>query len=93
MRRSRGRRGPGAVEDVQLVALDEGLHGADVGEGREDGNFGCGEVKVCVVEGPCELLDGVTASAWLRFIFQLPAMRLTRRFALSCPARYAVRGC
>ena len=83
------------VEDVQLVALDEGLHGADVGEGREDGNFGCGEVKVCVVEGPCELLDEGDCLCVVEVHLPVACDEgLTRHSSLlSFPARYAGRGC
>ena len=45
----------GAVLDLQLVAVDQGLHGPQVGEGRQDGDLD--GVVVLVGEGEGELLD------------------------------------
>jgi hypothetical protein len=44
-----------AVPDLQLVAVDQGLHGPQVGEGRQHGDLDGVEVLVGEAEG--ELLD------------------------------------
>ena len=45
----------GAVLDLQLVAVDQGLHGPQVGEGRQDGDLD--GLVVLVGQGEGELLD------------------------------------
>jgi hypothetical protein len=49
----------GAVAHGQLVALDEGLHRAQVGEGRQDRDLDRTEVVLAVAKRPVELLDQV----------------------------------
>ena len=47
----------GAIGDRQLVTIDNGGHGADVGERRDDDGLGLGGVVSGSLEGLTEILD------------------------------------
>ena len=69
-----------AERERELVGVDQRLHGAQVGERREDRDLDARRSRACAsLSVQCSFCTNAIACRWSRFIFQLPAMSGVRR--------------
>ena len=80
-----------AEGERELVGVEQRLHGAQVGERREDRDLDRAvEVVLRVLERPGSFCTNAIDCRWSRFIFQLPAMSGVR--PVSCHPRTSSPG-